>query len=350
VLTTRELNRALLARQLLLRRANLSVPKAIERLGALQAQWPPSPYVALWSRLDDFRREQLQRAVEMRRVVKSTLMRETLHLVTATDYVAYAGLFLSARVARLERLLAKTVGGPDLEHLGRELVRHASQSPRSRPELLALLELPRLDLTDRRPWLFWHALSAKAGLVHTPAGSVWRKRTGGSKFVPARTWLGADGAEDDAARVHLVHRYLAAFGPATRADAAQWTGLPVAALEPALSDPALRRFRDELGRELLDVPRAPIPPAETEAPPRFLPPFEGSILAHADRSRILPDAYRKAVIRGGDVRPSFLVDGFVAGIWDYDGDEVALEPFEQLGRGVRRALEAEARGLARFSS
>jgi hypothetical protein len=139
------------------------------------------------------------------------------------------------------------------------------------------------------------------------------------------------------------------FGPATRADAAQWTGLPVAALEPAFATLPLRRFRDERGRDLLDLPRAPVPSGTTDAPPRFLPMWDSMLLAHEDRSRILPDAYRKVVIRpNGDVRPTFLVDGFVAGTWKHQGDEVTLEPFEPLRRGVRRELEAEAQAVARF--
>jgi hypothetical protein len=349
VLTTRELNRALLARQLLLRQARLPVARAIERVGALQAQWPPSPYVALWTRLDGFRREQLMRAVERRAVVKATLMRETLHLVSSADYLAYGGLFTAARVARLERELAKAPWDVDLEKLTRELVRHASEAPRSRPELLDLLGRPRLT-QDRRAWLEWHALTAKGGLVHTPSGSVWRKTTAGSKFVPATTWLGAEGGAGEAARVHLVRRYLAAFGPATRTDVARWTGLAVSALEPALSDPRLRRFRDGQGRELLDLPRAPLPPATTAPPPRLLPMWDSTLLAHADRTRILPAEYRKLVIQGGDVRPTFLVDGFVAGTWALEGDEVTLEPFEPLPRRVRRDLEHEAHALSAFVS
>lgn len=184
--------------------------------------------------------------------------------------------------------------------------------------------------------------------MHTPSGSVWRLTTGGSKYVPARSWLGGDGRADDAARRHLVRRYLAAFGPATRADVAQWTGLSAAGLEPALSDPALRRFRDEQDRVLLDVSRAPLPPADTPSPVRFLPAFEEILVAHADRTRILSDEHRKLVIRGGDVRPTFLVDGFVAGTWRFADGEVVLETFEPLRPRVRGELEDEARALAAF--
>jgi Winged helix DNA-binding domain len=325
----------------------LPVPRAIERLGALQAQWPPSPYIALWSRIDGFRKEQLMRAVERRAVVKATLMRETLHLVSSSDYLAYAGLFTSARTARIERVLAKEASEVDVDELARELVRHATAKPRSRPELLDLLGRPRLG-REPRPWHEWHVLTAKAGLVHTPSGSAWRHRTGGSRYAPAASWLGADGRSDDDARRHLVRRYLAAYGPASRADVAQWTGLAIGALEPAFSDRALALFRDEQGRELLDVPRAPLPSPDTVAPVRFLPPFENCLLAHADRNRILSDEHRKLVIRGGDVRPTLLVDGVVVGTWNLVDGVMELEPFEPLTRSIRRELEREARALAAF--
>jgi len=348
VLTVRELNRALLARQLLLRRARLGVPRAIERLGALQAQWPPSPYVALWSRLDGFRREQLMRAAESRRVVKATLMRTTLHLVSADDYLAYAGVFLRRRIAQIEAQLAKHSFDEDADEVARQLAVHVDE-PRSRPELLDLLGRPRLVVDDRMPWLVWHLLTAKAGLVHAPSSVVWRKHTSGGKHVSGASWLGRPPADGPAAAARLLTRYLAAFGPASRSDAAQWTGLPVSELEGALGSLTLRTFRDEQGRRLLDVPRAPLPDPTTEAPPRFLPMWDSALLAHADRARILCEDYRKLVIRNnGDVQPTFLVDGFVAGTWSLEDDRVVLAPFAPLRRDVRRALEAEGRALARF--
>lgn len=348
VLTVRELNRALLARQLLLRRERLSVPRAIERVGALQAQWPPSPYLALWSRLDGFTRAHLARAVDRRQVVKATLMRATLHHVTARDYLAYAGALSQRHIASLEQQLASDPGSVDLDALVRGVVRHASERPRSRPELLELTGQPKLGL-ERGSWLVWHVLSAKAGLVHAPSSSVWRKNTAGGAFVPAKMWLGASAAGGDDAVAHLVRRYLGAFGPASRADAAQWTGLPVAELERGLERLQLRRFRDERGRVLFDLPRLPLPAAGIEAPPRLLPMWDSPLLAHDDRTRILPEAYRKTVIRrNGDVQQTFLVDGFVAGTWRIEEGRVQLDPFEPLPLKVRRELEAEGKALAQF--
>jgi hypothetical protein len=349
VLSRVELNRALLARQLLLRRARLSVPRAIERVGALQAQWPPSPYIGLWSRLEGFTRDQLMRAVERRHVVRATVMRTTLHHVTARDYLEYAGELRARRTASLEAQIAKFPGGADLDELVRQVVVHASEKPRTRPELLRLLGMPKLELDDRRPWLVWQLLSARAGLVHAPASSVWRMNTSGARFVPADAWLGAEPASGDVAVCSLLRRYLAAFGPATRADAAQWTGLTVGALEPGFARLPLRRFRDEDGRTLYDLPRAPIPSARAPAPARFLPMWDSTLLAHDDRRRILPEAYRKVVIlKNGDVQRTFLVDGLVAGLWTVADGRVELEPFAPVPRGARRELEAEARALAEF--
>jgi hypothetical protein len=346
VLTRLELNRALLARQLLLRRARLSIPRALERVGAVQAQWPPSPYIALWTRLEGFRPAQLMRALERRQAVKATLMRTTLHHMSATDYLSYAGVLRRYRSEAVAAQLEKLTGDADLDQLAEELVRLVSEEPRSRPELLGLLGLPKLAL-DRMPWLVWHLLAAKAALLHAPASSTWRLNTAGVKFVTAHDWLGRAPADGDEAVTHLVARYLAAFGPATRADASQWTGLPVTALEPAFERLPLRHFRDEAGRRLFDVPRAPLPAASTEAPPRFLPMWDSTLLAHDDRTRILPADYRSVVIRkNGDVQRTFLVDGVVAGLWSVEDGRVQLEPFERLERAARTELEREGLALA----
>ncbi len=348
VLTLRELNRATLARQLLLRRHRVSVTKAIERTAGLQAQWPPSPYVGLWSRLDGFRADDLMRAIQRRHVVKATLMRTTLHLVTARDYLAYGGIYSSSRIRELQRQLEALGEEADFAEDGKRLAAHAAEQPRSRPELLALLGRPRLTLEDRRPWLVWYGLSAHAGLVSGPSSSVWRTHTAGGTFVPARTWLGADGASGDAATAHLVGRYLAAFGPASRADIAQWTGMARSGVDRGLAGLQLRRFRDEHDRELYDLPRAPLPSAETPAPARFVPRFDNLVLSHDDRRRVIADEHRAAVIQGGEVKSTFLVDGFVAGTWSIDDGRVRLEPFAPLSRAARRELEDEARRLEAF--
>ena len=171
--------------------------------------------------------------------------------------------------------------------------------------------------------------------------------------MPARTWLGADGASGDAAVAHLVRRYLAAFGPGDpRADIAQWTGMASRVVDQGLARLELRRFRDERGRELFDLPRAPLPPADTAAPARLLPRFDNLVLSHDDRRRVLADEHRAAVIQGGEVTATFLVDGFVAGLWSFEDGRVRLEPFAPLPRAARREVEDEAsrlRGVPRAS-
>ena len=347
-LTLRELNRATLARQLLLRRQRLPVTQAIERVAGLQAQWPPSPYIGLWTRLDRFRAEDLVRAVARRHVVKATLMRTTLHLVTARDYLAYGGLYRATRIRELERQVATLGESADFAADGKRLADFAAEQPRSRPELLALLGRPKLTIEERAPWLVWYGLSAHAGLLHGPDASAWRWHTGRSTFVPARAWLGTDGEGGDAAAAHLVRSYLAAFGPASRADIAKWSGLARVHVDGGLAQLRLRRFVDEHGRELYDLPRAPLPPGGAEAPVRLLPRFDNLVLSHDDRRRVVSDEHRTLVIEGGEVRPTFLVDGFVAGIWTLERGRVRLEPFVALSRSARRELAEEASRLEAF--
>ena len=288
----------------------------------------------------------LTRAVARRRLVKATLMRSTLHLVSARDYVSYAGLLRDARLADLERRAGPDGIAADVAAMVPRLVELASAEPRTRPELLQLLGLPKLRVDDPRPWVVWHLLVARAELVHSPESSVWRRNTAGGRFVPARAWLGESAAGGADAAVALVRRYLAAFGPASRADVAQWTGLTLGLLEPAFERLPLRRFRDERGRELVDLPRAPVASAAAEAPVRLLPMWDSCLLAHDDRSRILPDAYRRTVIRkNGDVQQTVLVDGFVAGTWTLDDGRVRIEPFEPLPRRARDELARETKAL-----
>jgi hypothetical protein len=345
VLTLRELNRATLARQLLLERRRMSVPKAIEQLAGLQAQWPPSPYVALWSRLEGFERERLTRALLRRQVVKATAMRITLHLLSAGDYILFAGALKAPWVAQLTRRMERMGVDVDVPALAEQALALMADGPRSRSEVLDVF-----GSTGEQPWFIWTLVQAELGLVRTPDSAIWRRTVGPVSYVPAQAWLGRTPDTEPRALVHLVRRYLAAFGPASRADLAQWSGLPISALAPALDTlEPLRRFRDEGGRELLDLPRLPLPGADVRAPVRFLPQWDSSLLAYDVRERILPKAYRKTVIqRNGDVQPTFLVDGFVAGTWRERSRRVELEPFEPLPRAARRDVEAEAKRLEAF--
>lgn len=338
VLTLRELNRATLARQLLLERKRIDPVAAIERLAGMQAQWPPSPYVGLWSRLAGFKRETLEQAVLRGDVVKPTMMRGTLHLVSARDYP----VFWTA--------LRDMPTWYDDTHLAHALVavdgarKLAEQAPLTHKDGLAYLETEHGhddDLTRRR---IFHAVRRRAHLLHVPESALWK----GRPLAVFHPHTEPEPVDVLAARTELVRRYLGAFGPSTRADIADWSGLRVADFAPALEElEPLRRFQDENGRELLDLPRAPLPPGDTHAPVRFLPKWDNTLLAHADRRRVLPEELRKTVIgKNGDVTQTFLVDGVVAGSWSSDKKgKVALVPFAPLPRVARREVEDEAARL-----
>jgi hypothetical protein len=336
VLTLRELNRTTLLRQLLLRRERLPVVRSVERVAALQAQWQPSPYLALWARLEGFERSSLERALARGRIVKALLMRATMHLVSARDYPYFDAAVREART------VARVRGRePPQAALVEQVAALTRERPRTRPELMRALGLdPKTQDPDELRTYSW--VVALARLEQTPEAAFWGFR-GSPLLAPAEHKLPAR----DTAAAHLIRRYLAAFGPATRADVSAWSGVPIRDLAPGFDSVRLRTFRDEKGRELLDLPRALLAEPSVPAPPRLLPRWEELLLAHKDRSRVLPDEYRKRVIAlNGDVNQAFLVDGFVAGAWRQDGDRVVLEPFAPLPRGARRELEDEARRLA----
>jgi winged helix DNA-binding protein len=340
VLTLRELNRATLARQLLLERRRVSPLAVIERLAGMQAQWAPAPYVGLWSRVGGFRAETLERALLRGSVLKPTVMRGTLHLITARDYptffaalrdyVWWADADSAALGERAVRDLRKLYADGALpwragdEHLTRE---HGVVD----------------ELTRRRAW---HVARIRAHVLHAPETAL-RKANARTVFAAVPE---PEPVDTLAARIELVRRYLTAFGPATRADIGAWSGMRVRDFAPALDalEP-LRRFQDENGRELLDVPRAPLPDPDTPAPVRFLPKWDNVLLGFADRRRMLTDEHRKNVVmKNGDVAQTFLVDGFVGGTWRVEKGRVVLEPFAPLPRAARREAEDEAARLAEF--
>ncbi len=340
-LTLRELNRATLARQLLLRRHRLPVVRAVERVAGLQAQWNPSPYIGLWSRLDDFRPRMLERALADGRVVKATLMRLTVHLVSRGDYASFIAAFDGGSATKLPPQTLEFS-----ERYAEAARERALSEAASRNEIYAWIG-SRFSVDTRfeaLPPLSWEALRIRARIAHTPDSALWAARR--MRFAP----LDVELPDTLLGRTTLVRRYLAAFGPATRADIARWSGMRVRDLAPAVAalEP-LQRFRDEDGRELLDLARAPRPRSDTRAPARLLPRFDNLVLSHDDRSRVLPEEHRAAVIRGGDVAAPFLVDGLVAGLWQLEGGRVVLEPFAPLARVARRELRDEAERLQAFA-
>jgi hypothetical protein len=353
-LTLRELNRALLARQFLLKRQKLNVVDAIERLACLQGQWAPSPYVALWSRLAGFERERLAGPVDRGEIVKATLMRATLHLVSAREYPAYSLATMEGRFGAW-----RPPGGPalaDLDELHGAVMVFAGRTPRTRAEIQEFIanHLPPSAAKDERlrGWFSWAAV-ATSGLVWEATGAHFEHRQLGRHVAPPAKLR--KGPKPATAYELVVRRHLGAFGPATVADIATWSSVRVPNIRAALARMKdLRRFSDERGRELIDLARSPRPAADAVAPPRFLARFDAAILGHAapERTRILPEAYRKAVIFSAEVWPTFLVDGMVAGRWTLAArpKEAVLElkPFKPLKRADRTGLVEEGEKLVRF--
>jgi hypothetical protein len=338
VLTRRELNRALLARQLLLERRQLPLPRAVEQVGCLQTQYAPSAYIGLWTRVEGFERGALTRALERRSLVQATLMRNTIHVVSRRDFWP---LVLALREER-KAWSRRVQGNSDLElRRAAERVRaFLADGPRRHTEIAQAL--------GERVWR--PGVGIWVDLVRVPPSGTW-ERPRADLYGLAERWLGPPPALDEGeALEHLVRRYLGAFGPASRADIADWAGVRVGALSSALERLPLPRFRDEDGRELFDLPRAPLPPADTRVPVRFLPTWDATLLVHARRSGVLPEQHRERIfhVRNPQSERTFLVDGEVAGTWRYESGRVTLEPFRRLGRDARAELEQEGERLAAF--
>ena len=321
-MTLRELNRTLLRRQFLLARSRWPALKTIERLVALQAQYAPSPYVALWSRVAGFRKEQLTGALAVGSAVKAGSLRTTLHVMSRREFPYLAAAYLETQRARrdglgvdLERLSAAVPDRPLTSREWFELGQRVLGTDDRWTVALALRTLPSVRTAPLGAW------------PHTPPSPslLWREP------LPE--------AQTSATRV--VRAYLAAYGPATRNDVQQFTGFRFGQIDPALD--GLR----QLGDGLLDVPRAPRARGDEPAPVRFLPAFDSIILAHRDRSRIVPPEYLEAVFdkRNGTAANTFTVDGFVAGAWRIEKRRLRVEPFAPLPVRVRREVDAEGERL-----
>ena len=341
-LTERELNRALLARQLLLERARLPIPRALERIGGIQNQYAPNAYIRLWSCLEDFSRDDLTRALERRTVVQGTLMRETIHVVSKRDYALFAA-GIRASGQDWWRRVNKIPDEVDIRVFARRARRFLRGSTRSRAEIEQFLRAN--DFPRESPWGFGHWLD----LIRVPPAGTWEQRRA-SMFALAAEWVGVLDKTEEEGIEHLARRYLGGFGPASRNDISSWSKVTMAKLAPVLARMTLRRFRDEQGKELLDLPRAPLPDPETPAPARFLPTWDATLLVHARRTGILPEKHRALVFSTKTPQSvgTFLVDGAVAGTWRHDAGRVETKAFERLDRAVLREVREEADRLAAF--
>lgn len=347
-LTLRDLNRATLARQILLEREPVSVPDAVGRLVGLQAQVTSPPYIGLWTRLRDFRREDLTESLEQRQVVRAALMRSTLHLMTAEDFLLLRRAIQPALVRGLNEFFGKRAKDLDVEKLVAAAKASMEERPLAQGELRDVLSEVE---PDRDVAALAYTVRTYLPMVQIPSGGRWGYSNRPAYALP-ESWLGRPASEDDHPR-ELLRRYLAAFGPATVQDAQAWSGLTklketIEALKPELSV-----FKDERGRELLDIPDAPLPSPDTPAPVRFVPEYDNLVLSHADRTRVISDEHRKAVfLTAGRVRATFLVDGFVAGAWKIEKSRnmatLVIEPFGKLSRQNHDALTEEGERLVRF--
>jgi hypothetical protein len=342
-----QLNRATLARQMLLERAPVSAVAAIERLAGMQAQEPKHPFVGLWTRVEGFEREELLGALRRREVVRATLMRSTLHLMSAADYAALR-LALQPSMAVALRGLGARSQGLDLEAVlpaARELLRGGALAF---DDIRARLQESFPAVDDRA---LGYAVRTLLPIVMVPSETDRWGFARIAEFARADEWL--DEPLADAGVEALVTRYLGAFGPAAVRDVQAWSGVgAMRAVLDRMRD-RLELFADERGRELFDLPGAPRPDADVPAPPRFLPEFDNLVLAHDDRTRVVADEHRPRVTtKNLRVRATFLVDGIVRGTWSIAVRRkvatLALDPFEGLSTRTRRELEQEGEALLRF--
>jgi hypothetical protein len=339
VLDGRALNRALLARQLLLRRHELTAHAALEHLVGLQAQEPQEPFVGLWSRLVAFDPAELSKLVEERTAVRTLLMRRTLHVVTARDALALRALHQPMLEARMWATLRRNLPGVDLAELA------AAGRPLFEGEPRMLTDAAR-EIADRWPGAaardLGDALSCLVPLVQVPPRGLWGQR-GAALNVTVDRWLGqAPAPETPDGLDALVLRYLAAFGPAASADIRAWSGLSGLRESITRLRPRLRTFRDERKRELLDVEDGALPDPETPAPVRFLPAFDNAVLGFDDRGRVIDQEHRGLSVRGARF---VLVDGRVSATWAVAGGVLRVEPLRPLAKHERDDVAAEAEAL-----
>ncbi|HEX2053975.1 MAG TPA: winged helix DNA-binding domain-containing protein [Actinomycetota bacterium] len=335
------LNRAVLARQCLLQRSSDSIPRVLEQMGGLQAQYAPSSYVGLWSRRAGMERAQLDRALEDRAVVQGTLMRVTIHLVSQEDYWPFAVAVRRARQQAWLRLLRGRRTEGELEALAERARELLAGGPVKRHD--ALRELGGIDNGT------WIGIGLWADMVRVPPSGTWDHRRA-DLYALAETWIGPPQVSEDDAIHHTIRRYLNAFGPAYPGDLASWSGLAASELAARLREMELAVYRDDSGRELFDLPDAPLPEGATPAPVRFLPTWDASLLVHCRRSGILPEEYRPRVFQTKTPHSvgTFTVDGRVAGTWKTDGKRIVTSPFAPLDKASEMAVEDEAEGLEAF--
>lgn len=339
VLSPRALNRALLARQLLLERSKLSIVEAVEQVGGLQTQYAPSGYVGLWTRLARFERDDLTRALEDRSIVQATLLRTTIHMVSRGEFWRYALGIRRHRRAWALRLAANGPSEADFIVAADRIRAALADGPRSVKELDALVTG------------FVGNASLWVDLVRVPPSGTWERRRA-DRLGLAVDWVGPPNGIEDEGLAHLVRAYLRAFGPAPWRDIGLWAGISVTDAKRGGESVSLIRYRDEAGKELVDLPDAPLPDPATPAPVRFLPHWDAGLLVHARRTGILPEEHRGKVFQARNPFSvgTVLVDGRVVAGWSFREGRIVVDPFEEIAAPDRRAIETERQGLEAFHS
>ena len=337
ILTTRALNRALLARQLLLERSSVTIVDAVEQVGGLQTQYAPSGYVGLWTRLAGFRRDSLTDALEDRTVVQATLMRTTIHMVSRRAYWLYA---MGIREARRAWALRIGSGGADEAALRSGAARIGAglrDGPRTVKELDGLVTG------------FIRNASLWVDLVRVPPSGTWERRRA-DRLALAEQWVGPANATEEEGLTHLVRAYLRAFGPAPWRDISLWAGISTTEAKRGGERSTLVRYRDEAGKALVDLPDAPLPDPRTPAPVRFLAHWDAALLVHARRTGLLPEEHRAKVFHTKNPFSigTVLVDGRVVAGWSFRDGAIVVDPFGQIAMGDRRSIESEREALEAF--
>ena len=313
----------------------------------MQAQYAPSAYIGLWSRSEGLALCDLTGALEQRRAIQATLMRSTIHVVSVRDFWLFAEGLRRARREWWTRTHGRHSARADLEGALEAVRNLLGDGSRRRDELVDVCR----GFDPAGGTTAWNGLPLD--LVRVPPSGTWERRRA-DLFAAADAWLGPSNVDERQGLDHLLRRYLAGFGPARLNDAANWAGVPVTFLAEAAGRLQLRSFRDVEGKELVDLPRLPLPTGDTPAPARFLPTWDATLLVHARRTLILPEELRPTVFTTKNPQSvaTFLVDGVVAGIWRVERASsratLVLKPFERLPTTALRALSDEGEGLVRF--
>ena len=346
VLSLRQLNRTLLARQHLLTRAALDTRSAIESLVALQSQIPNPPYIGLWTRLRRFERDDLTALLESRQVVRAPWLRSTLHLVSAADHQRFQAVIQPALARGLRSFFGPRAKGLDIERLIQIAKPYLEAET---PAIGALRDKLLEHMPDQDKQAMAYAVRSYLPLVQVPPSGTWGVGTRAT-YTTAESWLGP--AEPSALGA-LFRRYLAAYGPASIMDFQTWTGMTSLKSPLAATLEALAEYRDEAGKACYDLPELTIEDGDAPAPIRFLPEYDNILIAHKDRGRILPEVHRKKVfVSAGRVLGSVILDGFVGAIWRVKREKaratLLVSLFETQSDEARAAIEKEGLPLLRF--